>query len=194
MMNTEPTTRSPRILISRLSAVGDCILTTPVLCALREHFPQAFIAWAAESGAASLLKGHRCLDELIVLKRGWLKSPRAIWNLRRTLRSFRFDIAIDPQSLTKSALVARLSGAARRIGFASPHGRELSVWLNNELVTKTRDHVVDHQLELLRPLGIETPTVRFDLPTNSAARPIIDAFLRGPRFATGLAVINPGAG
>lgn len=197
--NPQPSTRncmppSPRILICRLSAVGDCILTTPLLCALRNHYPQAFITWVVEQGAAPLLRGHRCLDELIVLPKGWLKSPRTVWNLRQKLRSLHFDVALDPQSLTKSSMVAWLSGASRRIGFAKPLGRELSVWLNNERVEKTRDHVVDHQLELLRPLGIESPAIRFDLPSDSSACAILDAFLSAPRYSGGFAAINPGAG
>ena len=150
--------KSPRILIVRLSAIGDAIQTMPVACALRERFPEAFLAWAVEERAGTLLRGHEALDELIVLPRGWLKSPGGVWRLRRRLRDFRFDVAIDVQSLTKSAVLAWLSGARRRIGFGNPGGRELSKWLNNERVDPKATHVVDRYLELLRPLGIESPS------------------------------------
>ena len=90
-----------RILITRLSAIGDCILTVPVLCALREHFPTAFLAWIVERPAAPLLEGHRDLDELIVVPRGWLKSAKTVWKLRRQLKQLAFDVTVDPQSLTK---------------------------------------------------------------------------------------------
>ena len=113
---------APRILICRLSAVGDCILTTPMVAALREHFPQAFLAWAVEPAAASLLVDHPSLDELIVVDKKWHKSAASIGAVRRQLRARRFDVALDPQSLSKSSLLAWLSGARQRIGFQAHRG------------------------------------------------------------------------
>ena len=81
--------KSPRILIVRLSAIGDVIHTMPVACAVREHFPRAFLAWVVEERAAALLRGHEAIDEMIALPRGWLKSPRCVWRLRRRLRDLR---------------------------------------------------------------------------------------------------------
>ena len=161
---------SPRILIVRLSAIGDVIQTMPVACALRERFPQAMLAWAVQERAGALLRGHEAIDELILLPRGWLKSPGGVWQLRRKLRDLKFDVAIDVQSLTKSAFLARLSGAKRRIGFGNPGGRELSKWLNNVRVDPKTTHVVDRYLELLRPLGIESPAVRFQVPEHEEDR------------------------
>ena len=54
----------------------------PVLCALREALPEAFLAWVVEGRAGDLLEGHPALDELIRVPRGWLKSPREVWRLR----------------------------------------------------------------------------------------------------------------
>ena len=156
---------APRILIARLSAIGDVVQTMPVACALREHFPGAFLAWVAQRGA-ELLAGHEALDELVALPRGWLKSPRIVWQLRRRLRAMKFDIAIDAQGLTKAAIVAWLSGARRRIGVGGIWGRELSPWLNTETVDTGDPHAVDRNLGLLRPLGIESPTVRFRVPEH----------------------------
>ena len=184
----------PRILISRLSAIGDCVLTTPVLCALRKHFPSAHIAWVTEPGPASLLEGHACLDELIPVRKRWFKSPRHVRALRARLRQSRFEIAIDPQSLTKSALVGWLSGAQVRIGFDKPRGRELSRWLNCELVAPQADHLVDAQLELLEPLGIDAPSVEFQMPRQAAAEKKIDEMIRGLHLGCDFVVINPGAG
>ncbi len=113
---------SPRILIVRLSAIGDVIHGVPVLCALRDAMPRAFIAWVAEGTAGDLLEGHPALDQLVRAPRRWWKSPRDVWRLRQRMRSLRFDTAIDLQCLTKSALAARLSGAAadRQIGKGRP--------------------------------------------------------------------------
>jgi len=183
-----------RFLISRLSAIGDCILTTPVANALRTHFPTSFIAWLVERPAAQLLEGHEAIDELIVLPRGWLKDLRLLLRLRRHLRDLRFDVALDAQSLSRSAIPAWLSGAKTRIGFAPPWGRELGPWLNNRLVPRTANHVVDAMLGLLRPLGIESPDVHFRLPVDKAAESVADSLVQNLGLQDGFVVINPGAG
>lgn len=185
---------SPRILIVRLSAIGDVIHGIPVACALREHFPQAHIAWMVEGRSADLLRGHQAIDEIINVPRGWLKSPAFVWRLRGQLRRERYDVAIDMQGLTKSALVAWMSGAQRRIGFSGWEGRELSARLNNELIAATAKHVVDINLELLRPLGIASPAVRFDLPETSADRAMAERVVAESPLRGGFAIINPGAG
>ena len=184
----------PRILIVRLSAIGDCIHAMPVLCALREHHPDAFLAWVVEGRSGDLLRAHRALDELIVVPRGWLKSPRIVWQLGRRLRALQFDTAIDVQGLTKSAVAARLSGAPRRIGFAGADGRELSTWLNNDRVEPRATHVIDRNLELLQPVGITTPRVRFDLPHTPTEDARAADIVTATNLEAGFAVINPGAG
>lgn len=185
---------APRILIVRLSAIGDVVHGLPVLNALRDAIPQAHLAWVVEGRTADLLRGHQALDELIVVPRRWLKSPREVWKLWRRLRASRFDVTIDLQGLSKSAVAARLSGARRRLGFDGADGREISRWLNNELVTPTAEHVVDRNLQLLGPLINGAHVARFDLPESPADA----AFALQVRSELGLtgghAVINPGAG
>jgi lipopolysaccharide heptosyltransferase I len=185
----------PRILIVRLSAIGDVIHGVPVLCALRAAFPDAFIGWVVEGRAGDLLDTHPALDELVRVPRGWLKSPREIWRLRKRLRACRFDTAIDLQCLTKSAIAAWLSGARRRIGKAGQDGRELSRWFHNELVIARGNHVIEHYLEILQPLGITSPAVRYDLPEKAADATMVEGFLRTARLAARqFAIVNPGAG
>jgi len=185
---------APRILIVRLSAIGDVVQQMPVACALRERFPRAFLAWAVEPRAAPVLRGHAALDELIELPGGWWKSPRIAWRLRRRLHALRFDVALEAQGLTKAAILARLSGARRRIGFGRPWGRELSRWFNNELVDTAVDHVVDRNLMLLRPLGIEWPAVRFGVPDHAADRADAAETICHTGLEDGFAIINAGAG
>ncbi len=185
--------KSPRILICRLSALGDCIHTLPVLCALRQAMPHAQIAWLTQTASAPLLAGHPALDELMTVERGYLRSLSGLAELRRSLRERQFDITIDPQSLTKSSLPAWLTGATRRIGFAGPVGRELAPWLNNVRVRATAAHAVDEHLELLKPLDIHAPQVRFDVPIDPAATARIGEFLHANYIDRPL-VIHPGAG
>lgn len=190
-----------RVLLVRLSAIGDVLHGLPVACQLREAWPRAFIAWVVEGRSAELLAGHPALDAVIDVPRGWLQRPASVLDLRRRLRALRCNLAIDLQGLTKSAIAARLSGARTRIGFAGRDGRELSRWLNNVRIQPSATHVVDRNLELLRPLGIRpqseklTATVNsFRLPERaqdaSTAMDIIYAGQLLPRFV----LINPGAG
>ena len=185
--------RSPRVLIARLSAIGDVVLSMPLACALRDRFPGALIGWVVERPAAPLLECHEAIDELFVVPKGWLGSLGEMRRLCRRLRAAQFEIAVDPQSLTKSAVVGVLSGARRRIGFARPRGRELAPWLNNERVVAAAPHVVDRQLELLRPLGVESPAVRFGYGERPEEARAAEAFLGEWGLAAGFAIINPGA-
>jgi heptosyltransferase-1 len=184
---------APRIVITRLSAIGDCIHTMPLVGVLRRRFPKAYIAWITQAGPATLLDKYPGLDEVMIVRRDWLKSLREIRRIRQALRLRQFDVAIDPQSLTKSAVLGWLSGARLRIGFAPPQGRELSVWLNNCRLHPRTDHVVSRYLELLQPLvGQADPIVQFELRVREHAR--ISEFLQAPRAMGPFAVLNPGAG
>ncbi len=182
-----------RVLITRLSAVGDCIHTMPLVHALRRKYPAAFIAWVTQPGPATLLEEYPGLNQVIVVRRDWWKSLSSIQNIRRQLRSLKFDVAIDPQGLTKSSALGWLSDANQRIGFTGPQGRELSVWLNTELVEPTVEHVVDRYLQLLSPLlGSDTIEARFELPIKS--HETVERFLQQARFGSHFAILNPGAG
>jgi heptosyltransferase-1 len=186
---------APRILIVRLSAIGDVIHGLPVLCALREAFPDSFLAWVAEGTMGDVLEGHPALDELIRVPRRWWKSPSQVWQMTKRLRNMKFDITIDLQCLSKSSITAWLSGAPRRIGKSGAEGREVSRWFNNELVEAGGTHVLEHYLSMLRVLGINSPAVKFDLPERPADAEVAEGFLKssgltGQRFA----VLNPGAG
>jgi heptosyltransferase-1 len=186
--------KSPRFLICRLSHIGDCLLTLPMLNALRANYPDALIAWIVEKPADQLLREHAAIDQIIVVRRGWLKSVREVRRVRSELRSLDIDTAIDPQGLTKSALCGWLSGARRRLGFTRGIGREAAPWLDNELVRTGRTHLVEKSLDLLVPLGIDRAGATFELPVYGEARRSIDAFLDQSHLGCDFAVINPGAG
>lgn len=184
----------PRVLIARMSAIGDTILTTPVACRLRDRFPGAYLAWVVEEKSARFVVGHPALDETIVLPRGWFVSPAAVAALRAKLRPMRFDAAIDCQSVTKSALACWASGAPLRIGCRGRYGAELSPWLNTRLVEPRRPHLTDRSLELLGPLGVAPSSrpyeeVRWDLARSPGAERAVAGW--APRNA--FVVVNPGA-
>lgn len=183
---------SPRILISRMSAIGDCILTLPVACAIRRHLPHAYIGWVVEKKSAPMVRGHRDVDAVIELERGWFTSIAGIREAKSILREHQFDTSIDCQGLTKSAMAGYLAGAKRRIGFAGRHGGEISRLLNNVRVAPVFSHVTDRSLELLIPLEIHSPKVQWKLPLSTSARTWANRWRRTIP-ATRLAVLNPGA-
>lgn len=184
----------PRVLLVRLSAIGDCIQTMPLASATRRHWSDCHLTWAVEAPAAELVAAHQAVDSIIALPRHFSKSPRFLWQLRRLLRGLHFDLTLDPQGLTKSGLVARLSGAPRRIGLARPASRELNPWFQTDLVASRREHRVERYLELLNPLGADSPVVDFGLDIPDSARGPLQQLLRSPRLQTGFVTINPGAG
>lgn len=188
------TTDSPRILIVRLSALGDAILTLPLLCALREKFPGAQITWLTEPVAAQILAGHPCLDQLLTVRKGWLKRPSEILSLRRQLQAAKFDITFDVQGLTKSAAAAWLSGAPRRISFARGQARELAPNLATEQITPRNKHVVRRYLELAQAVDIYSPAIEFRLPIDEKARADVAMIRRELDRSRNYAVLNPGAG
>lgn len=185
---------NPRFLITRLSALGDTVNTMPVAVALRKAYPKSFIAWATDAAYAPLIAGHSAVDEVIPIRRGFVMRPGQWLLVRRQLKRIGFDVALDPQSLSKSALVAWLSGAPHRIGFASPWGRELSPLLNNVNVASRPKNAVLRYLKVLEPLGIKSPEVEFEVPRSPEATESIDRLLKALRLPQGFVLVSAGAG
>lgn len=184
---------SPRILITRLSHIGDCVLTLPLVCAIKRAYPKAFICWAVESPTHKLLGDHECVDKMIVVPKGLARKPFRWAAVAKQFRELNLDIAIDPQSLTKSSLIGKLSGASTRLGFAPPYQREFSRYLNNQFVEARHEHLVDRTLDFLghEVLDISDREVEFRLPISDSDKSTIGNFLSTNHLSSFLA-INPG--
>ncbi|MGH8506158.1 MAG: glycosyltransferase family 9 protein [Stenotrophobium sp.] len=109
----------PRILIIRLSALGDVVFATALLEGLRTRYPQAHIGWLVQDNFAGILENDPRIDELVVIQRKTLRSPGALLRLRKRLAVSHFEWVIDTQGLAKSRLLAALVPDARRLGFPS---------------------------------------------------------------------------
>ncbi|MCH7959172.1 MAG: glycosyltransferase family 9 protein [Candidatus Hydrogenedentes bacterium] len=116
----------PRILIVRLSAIGDVVRVVPALQCLREAFPDAQIDWVVEPKSFDVISGHPALDNVILFERSEhaLASARALWNTCEQVRKNRYEIVIDFHGIFKSGLITARSGAPDRYGFARPRSRE----------------------------------------------------------------------
>jgi heptosyltransferase-1 len=157
-----------RILIIRLSAIGDVVVTTPVPRAIRNAFPDAYIGWVVEPLAAPFVRGNPYIDAAIVWERAkGALSPRDMIDLRRKLAPHRFEYAIDCQGLLRSALVARISGARTIIG--NTNAKEHADLLYTKRIPRRTDDLSSRQrcLDLLRPLGINSEDRTMALPLTS---------------------------
>jgi heptosyltransferase-1 len=189
-----PRPKGPRILIIRLSAIGDVMVTTPVSRALREALPGAHLAWVVEAKARELLVGNPYLDEVIVWdRRKGAVNPGGIWQMGRELRTRRFDWAIDCQGLLRSAVLARLSGARRIVG--NTRAKEAADLLYHVRVPRSTTDLSSRQrcLDLLTPLGIRSRDRRMVLPVSDADRSAGGRLLRseGLKLARRYACLVP---
>ena len=158
--------RSPAILIVRVSAIGDVLMASPVAQAVREAYPNAYIAWAVEPLSAPLVRANPYVDEVIVVEtsRRWLQLLRQkkFLTLIREVRAFagqlrarKFDITIDIQGLLKTGVICGLTHAPRRIGPSPPEEgngffmTELNPW------GKNMSHLADGYLAILASLAID---------------------------------------
>jgi heptosyltransferase-1 len=182
------------IVIVKLTSIGDVLHGVPVAVALKRAFPEARIGWVVEGVSADVLAGHPAIDHLFRLPRRWLESPRAVLDLRRQLRWFDADVAIDLQGLLKSGVAAWLSGAAWRIGFARPVSREQAWRAYTHRVKPGGTHVVDRNCELLAPLGIRVAAPEFAMPHWPVSRLRMQQYLASLRLAQPPVLLNPGAG
>jgi len=192
-----------RILIVRLSALGDVVHALPLLDALRRARPDAQLGWLVEARNASVLAEHPQLDRVFVFPRGELRAlvrrGRLLAALRlargflRELRAARFEVAIDAQSNLRSSLLAWLSGARRRIGFAPPFTKEKAHWLFTETVAVPRGGQLkfERNLALLAPLGVDARGARPRLSLPESARAAARSFRAGERAAE-LVALHPG--
>lgn len=182
------------IVIVKLSAIGDVLHGVPTAVALKRSFPRAKIGWVVEGRAGDVLAGHPAIDHLFRLPRGWMKSLSTIGALRRQLRDFRPDVAVDLQGLLKSAVPTWLSGARVRIGHARGESREQAWRFYTHAVEPTAPHVVDRNLHLLSTVGIPASVPAFDMPRWPVSRLRMQEWVASLRLPRPPVLINPGAG
>ncbi len=201
-----------RLLIVRLSAMGDVIHTLPAVQALRASFPGAHIGWLIEERWAELLsapgaarRGERSplrplVDEVHTVNlKSWGKSPLALSTLQRVVtvwndvRATRYDVAVDLQGAIRSAALARWSGAAVVCGAAEPRESPASLWYTRKVITQGR-HVIEQNLSVAEAVighRVKVPPVEFPRDARAEARIELELAQGGGHD---FAILNPGAG
>lgn len=191
-----------RIVLVRLSALGDIVHTWPLADAIRRRRPKAHLTWVVEAPLVPLVEGHPSVDAVITTRtRRWRSAPFAaqtraeVAALKGRFSELAPDLAIDAQGTVKSAMVARWTGARRRVGLARPWRRELAAGLaySETLPGSSSDpHIVATNVSLVDAVG-EGALVP---PRHPDGRWLLDAGVDGVDETWGrpYAVLLPGAG
>jgi ADP-heptose:LPS heptosyltransferase len=193
--------RVQRVLLVRLRSIGDTVLMTPCLAALKAWRPDLEIAVVSEPLAAPLLEDHPLIDELIIARQSLGSRASLIAQLRKA----RFDVTFNMHGGSTGTILARLSGARHSAGY---RGLPLS-WLLSDrapspdlILGRSRIHSVEQQLALLNWSGVPWPESRLRLSlivtpeVKSRLRARLQTLL-GPGWKEGVAggfgCIVPGA-
>jgi len=195
-----------RLLIVKLGSIGDIVHALPALAAMRRALPGAEVSWVVERRAAEILRDNPLIDRLIEIDtkalRRWPVSGETLLAPRQQLRRLRasaFDLAIDFQGLLKSALIARLSGAPRRYGFArealrEPESRFL---LTETIKVPLRAHIIRKNLALTAGalnISISTDAQELEFPIAIDRLHEREAEEAASLVNAPFAILNPGGG
>lgn len=187
-----------RILVVRLSALGDIALTLPLLFALRLKTTASHIGWVVDEPFAPLLDNLTELDRIHIWKKKD-RNPHGIWRLVKEIRSECYEASIDPQGLARSAVLPFLAGIPVRIGFRHHllEGRELSPLLTNRKVSPPSElaNVSARNLYLGCGLGLEMPDhMPVQLPKHKKADMKVEQWWRTQGLPMRTIVFGIGAG
>ena len=180
-----------RILLVRPRLIGDVILTTPAIRAIRRCFPDAELIYLVESLAAPVVAVNPHLTEVLVVeyRRGWDRVRDDV-RMARSLRARRIDVAIDFHGGPRSAWLTWASRAPVRVGYDIP-GR---MWMYTRVVRRPRGagprHSMLNQWDLLAAIdpALAAPPNpdddRVEMPADPAARALVDRRLTAMGIAT----------
>lgn len=193
-----------KILIVKLSSIGDILHALPVLAAIRENLPGARIGWAVESRSAGILRENPMIDDLIELDTRSLRGGKVIEEIVldagkqiKELRKYTFDVALDLQGLLKSAVIAKLSKAPVRYGFSKENLREPAsrLFLTDTVKVEPKTHIIRKNLALAaEALKIPVPVSDFEFPIFTNEEDRREAAEIISKADENFAILNPAGG
>lgn len=164
--------RNKHILVIKLGALGDVILISSALKALREHFPGAYIEVLVKNEFKTILQICPYLDDLIILRN---KSLAEIVKRILLLRKKEFDIAVDFQNNNLSHFMSFAAGIPMRYGYKN---KKLGFLLNQPVVeTDQKLDPLMHQLQVLNLLGIKNIDKNLQIWISDKEEEFIEEFL-----------------
>jgi len=180
-----------KILLLQLKRIGDLILTTPAITALRRNYPDAHITLAVSNECAELLPAISNVDRVLIARRN-LRDVAMV----SSVAGKKFDYCIDFTRNDRSAFLTLLSGARRRV--ASYRVREQSktrARLYTDLVgVRVRDmHTIDYNMALLEPLGVPAASSAPKLELPRVAREKAHSLRRDWKITRPYVILHPGS-
>lgn len=192
-----------RILIVKLSSIGDIIHALPAVAAIRRALPEAQISWVVEARSAEIIRDCLLVDNLIEIDtrsiRGKVveKIVSEISSQAKAIRKHKYDIAIDFQGLIKSGAIAKISGAKQRWGFAKKDLREKAsrYFLTNTVSIEPKTHIIRKQIRLAASaLGFEYADDLLEFPIATTDEHRAEAGEIIARSGENFAILNPAGG
>jgi predicted lipopolysaccharide heptosyltransferase III len=184
-----------RVLVVRLRSIGDTVLATPSLVALKRFLPHARLDILLEDWVAPVLSAFPHVDNVITIER---KSTSSRARVARQLRAARYDVVYNLHGGTTATLLTRATGAKHRVGYRDYQYARLHNELSpasSELWGRDKTHSVEQQLALLGWTGVpvsDRPPTELAVTPEAAAK--ITARLEAAKLSDGqFAVIHPAA-
>lgn len=169
-----------RVLVIRLSALGDVIRTLPAVLGLQERYPTARITWLCEDASSGLLKGLDGVDLICINRKAMRASnPLTVWReFRRVIREIRqrqFHLSIDFHGILKSAMMPWFAGISTRVGFLPKGSKEQAhIFYNHRVVhSSSRVSRYERNLELARYFGDDIAQLAPEIPLSSEAEQVL---------------------
>jgi len=174
-----------KVLISRLSSLGDVVCTLPVASAIKSAIPDSHITWIVDERFAQVVRCCKAVDRVESAR---FTLSRKDW----PVISEEYDVALDMQGLLKSALPVGLARAKRRLGY---HWQREGAWFFSSAVKPDRTslHVVDQYVDVGRAAGGKAEAAEFALDAQQADLEIVKGKLK-EQSVDRFVAINPGAG
>jgi heptosyltransferase-1 len=168
-----PLPPSARVLVIRLSALGDVLFALETVASLKAERPDVRVDFLIEDRFADLLAGHPQLERVLVYPR---QRKATILPSLLQLRRTRYDAVLDLHGILKSALHVVCARATRKLGYTAPGAREKADWFYRERVAlpEPLPHRADRGYALLRALGL----------SGARARPVLAPPDQAPSFWT----------
>ncbi len=177
-----------RVLVVRLSALGDVVRTVPAVCALARGMPGVEITWVTQGTPAAMLASQPFLSDVVVY-------PRSLWGMRdfvKQLRRKRYEIVLDFHGVAKSALVVLLARAERKVGFGKGGSKEMSRFFYDEEVPyPCKMSRYERNMMLVKYLGVSGECSPPFLEIPPEVRMNVSGFLEGVA-AEDLVAVHPG--
>lgn len=162
-----------KVLIVRLSSMGDVIFNLPLANALKKA--GYYVAWIVGEKGVDIVKNNPAVDETIFVPlkfwkgQNFFKKAYARYKIVKYIRSQKFDIVIDTQGLLKSGFWCFISGAKRRI--TSWAAREFSAFAGNEIIPRidsdSNSHATENYLKFAKYLGVKFESIEAELPPST---------------------------